>query len=105
MLACPTFDVTGRWRPKAGANLQAQLAGGPVDGGVGHHVCVSSERPASVALPRALFEDRRCRLAVAALDAYIDDTWGVVIERVPTARAVLAGCRNTIGGTRKCKCA
>ena len=31
-----TFDVTGRRRPKAGANLQAQLAGGPVDGGVGH---------------------------------------------------------------------
>jgi hypothetical protein len=30
-----TFDVTGRRRPKAGANLQAQLAGGPVDGGVG----------------------------------------------------------------------
>ena len=34
-----TFDVTGRRRPKAGTNLQAQLAGGPVDGGVGHH-CV-----------------------------------------------------------------
>ena len=32
-----TFYVTGRRRPKAGANLQAQLAGGPVDGGVGHH--------------------------------------------------------------------
>ncbi|CQR29485.1 hypothetical protein ACO7_180042 [Thiomonas arsenitoxydans] len=33
----PTFDVTGRRRSKAGASLQAALAGGPVDGGAGRH--------------------------------------------------------------------
>ena len=34
MLILLTLGVTGRQRPKAGANLQAQLAGGPADGGV-----------------------------------------------------------------------
>jgi hypothetical protein len=39
-----TFDVTGRRRPKAGANLQAQLVGGPVDGGVRHHVAARASQ-------------------------------------------------------------
>ena len=42
----PTFDVTGRRRPKAGANLQAQLAGGPVDGGVGRQMAEKHWLPA-----------------------------------------------------------
>jgi hypothetical protein len=32
-----TFEVTGRQSPKGGGNLQAQLAGGPVDREVSHH--------------------------------------------------------------------
>jgi len=60
-----TFDVTGRLRPKAGANLQAQVAGGPVDGGVGvwfkaNYSTVATKDSSTVAFLAAEIRPPRC---------------------------------------------